>query len=98
MKPYSIEYEGVVYVKVSKAEALKTLLVGKAVWLCTHKMRPFTQWHIESQCTPLDMEASYGSDIAKGFNKHIDSYVYYNCSFETGYYPAYYVQRKRLGR
>ena len=47
---------------------------------------------------PCNMQPSCGLyiclpyyDNSKDFDKLINTFIYYNCNYETGYYPAYYL-------
>jgi hypothetical protein len=69
--------------RVRKREARRRYDAGETVYIISHKMMPFTAWHIE-------YAASKREDVP--FDRIVQEYSWYNCSYETGYYPAYYVE------
>ena len=53
---------------------------------------------VPCKCGPQSMLALTVNDftfekmIDYSFDTFINSFTYYNCNYETGYYPAYYVK------
>ena len=71
------------YQQISKAKAQHLYNDGKTVYLCAAKMRPGGMW----QCAH-DVELNRDGDFAAVCN----SFMWYNCTAETGRYIRYYVK------
>lgn len=72
------------YHRVSKSRARYLWQTGQDVYIIAHKMRPGF---------PFSLGMTMGlSDEHKerGFDTLCQDFEYYNCTYETGYYPAFY--------
>jgi hypothetical protein len=71
------------YKRVSKAQAEKIWKEGGILVIAACKMDPETEFGFEitENREPEQWEAV------------INSFIYYNCTYETGYYPAFYTSR-----
>lgn len=64
--------------KINKMQARKAYAIGEKVLLCPCKMRPerFGVW-VSNAC-------------GRAFDSLVNEFEYYNCSYPTGDYAAYY--------
>jgi len=71
--------------KINKSRARKLYNKGIKIHVVACKVRPINNPWIQ----PFELiKGSDGSD----FDKHINEFEYYNCSYnELGYYAAYYI-------
>ena len=69
--------------RISKAEAKKRYNAGKEIMLVPCKLRCGEPWHPESH-----IKRSRDYD----FKSLVNSFTYYNCCYEAGYYPHYYIE------
>lgn len=70
--------------KINKATARKLYKVGKAFWITACNMRPECGLYMQ----PSWIQSGFGGD----FDRMINNFTYYNCDYERGYYPAFYVE------
>lgn len=78
------------YDRISKQEARKLWDAGKPVYIIACKMRPGM---------PFSMGMNICRDEAGGwtdFQSVCNNFMFYNCSYETGYYPAFYTVTERM--
>ena len=73
--------EGLNLVKITKPTAQKLFNAGETVYLLPNKVRLGNEWIL-----PFAINDSEGIT----FDKHINSYAYYNCNKETGTVVAFY--------
>ena len=89
--------------RVSKREAKRLWLTGKPIWLCPHKMHPqgpFSQAALFTSKEWIERASLYkthptlwkGSVEETAWHLMQNHWKFYNASYETGYYPAYYVE------
>ena len=85
------------FLRISKHEAKRRFFAGETIVLCPHKLRPGFPFapHVYvngAECR----KQSYGmpSD-AELWQRMYNSFCYYNSSWETGYYPAYYLEKQQ---
>lgn len=79
--------------RINKTEARNRAANGEKIGVCACNMDPFNPYW--SMCAWFDpIEEPEAFDGFKDFDTFVNSYTYYNCSYETGYYPAYYVEVK----
>lgn len=88
MNKYSITNEktGVVYKRITKKEARKLFDSGNALVVIPCKLAPFTPWHMECIIDGFNKESE-----DRTFDRIINAFIFYNCNYETGYYPAFYI-------
>lgn len=74
-----------IYSRLFKNQARKAYEQGTALVVVPCKFRPDSPWgfsyHLKKSEHPTDM-----------FDDIINNFTFYNCVYETGYYPAFYVQ------
>jgi len=81
--------------RLRKPAARKAFENGRTVYVIGHKLMPFTMYALECPLNKADIAARYGENDFLGrdtFDSLVQNYTWYNCSFETGYYPAFYVK------
>lgn len=76
-------------VKINKQRAKKLYEAGKKIMLVPCKLMYGSPWHPE--CVIQRGNVGYCN-----FTTLVNSFVYYNCSYETGYYPHYYIQEQAI--
>jgi len=94
MNKYNVIDEKTVYSRISKRQAKILVGNGHTIAICACKRRPgFPFSPCSAQCTidsiKLDREACT-------FEKWLKYFVWYNCNYETGYYPAFYTLTERV--
>lgn len=70
------------FTRIRKPAARKLFNEGKAFWIVARNMRP--------ECGLLINDDFYENVDCNDFEKLINSFTYYNCDHERGYYPAFY--------
>lgn len=76
------------YIRISKKEAEKRYNTGEIIRLCACKVSPVNVWGVYVDCQKEEFP-HIGND---GFNTIVNAFRRYNCNYEIGYYPAYYVK------
>lgn len=66
--------------RISKKKAKKMFDAGATIYLQTSKFRPFGVW---SQAMPIEK-------ADESFESVVNSFEYYNCGYEQGYYTHFY--------
>jgi hypothetical protein len=77
------------YRRVSKTRAKQAYEDGLTIRMCPVKINPTNLWNYYTDINVSDV--SDGNEEAD-FEKRVNAFIYYNCSWETGYYPAFYVR------
>ena len=81
------------YVRISKATALAKFNSGNIIRIVPCKYIPNNNW-ITYDADPEYLAKNYegsGETLTQMFNTVINSFRYYNCNYEVGYYPAFYI-------
>lgn len=89
--------------RITIHQAKKRFFNGEVVYFCPHKMRPDGPFSCATGIHPkewLENAESYqnhpdlwkGSTEATAWRLAYNNWAYYNASYETGYYAAYYVE------
>ena len=68
--------------KINKTVARKMWNEGKGFWITACNLRPECGLLID----PLRIASEFDGD----FDKMVNAFTFYNCTNETGKYPAYY--------
>lgn len=69
-------------IKINKREARKLFDKGKPFYMCAHKLRPEYSVFIKENAR----------DEVLNFDILVRQFKYYNCDYERGYYPAFYIE------
>lgn len=86
------------YRRITKAEARKRYNAGEKIRLVSCKYRPDNVWGAYADVDKESyMQVSYdgfNTTVARNrqFDTVVQAFTYYNCSNETGRYPAFYVK------
>ena len=75
--------------RISKKMARKIFEQGKTIYVQSCRFNPFC---VLSQAIDINKENDsflYGS---YNFDTYVNSFEYYNCSFEQGYYASFYIE------
>jgi hypothetical protein len=82
MNKYKIKINNTQLIRVHKTTAKKMFNNGEKLVICPNNLRPGFPWF---------PDATIDNKEETDFDKHINSFSYYNCiNKETGYYIAYY--------
>jgi len=73
------------FTKITKRQARKLFADNSPIYVIAHKMRPGGPFHMGMTIFPQRYH-----EESRTFDQMINDFTYYNCSHETGYYPAYY--------
>lgn len=75
--------------RINKRVARKLFEQGVVITVLPCKANPRSPWW-----HGLDWDKNYLISIGEepDFDKLYNAFVYYNCNYETGYYPAFYVE------
>lgn len=87
---FTNEKTGMQYKRISKKEAKKRFINGGNMIVAPCNMRLFTNW---GGWSIID-----GFNVAEPeleFDRIINSFIYYNCNAEMGYYPSFYIPAGR---
>lgn len=79
------------YTRISKRKARKLWEAGNMnIAVCPAKLRPGFPW------APHIMLGTSEEHYERGFNKLVVDFEWYNCSYETGYYSAFYIVSRKV--
>lgn len=84
MNKYTIEYNGIRWERVSKRAARKHLREGREIGLLPCKILP-SRW-----MSPLVIR----KENINVFDSYVNTYEYYNCMYDTGYYASFYARER----
>lgn len=88
-------YKGIVD-RIDKRAARSVFDSGEVVFLLAVNLYPGMMWQPcpVKQDEDQEYETEYSARIGiSEFDRQVNSYTYYNCMHETGYYPAFYQLR-----
>lgn len=84
------------YTRITKKEAARRYNAGEVIRLTACKLSPVSPWGCHSD-TQKDHNATVSEDgfnttVARNrkFETVVNAFTYYNCTNETGKYPAYW--------
>lgn len=72
------------WARISKKQAQARYKTNQDVFVLPCKMHPENVWQ-----KPINM---FCRD--RSFDQIVNEFTYYNCDYERGYYPAFYITRK----
>ncbi len=78
------------FVRITKRQAKALFDEGKPFALCPRKMMPGGPWAMHTTIFPDSYKAA--SFVNDPWAFMLRQWVWYNASWETGYYPHYYVE------
>jgi len=76
-----------VFTRISKRAARKLFSEGKPLYVIAHKMRPGMPFQMG-----MTIFSEKYLEENKDFDSMVNNFAFYNCSYETGYYPAFYLE------
>jgi len=80
-----IEYDGgTAFRRINKRQARQSFVAGHPVVLCPCKLAPFGAWR------PSCMVQLTADEC---FDNIVKNFEWYNCNYETGYYPSYWIKQ-----
>lgn len=93
MNTYYINYNGYTFKRVNKKAARAAYINGLDIIITPCNLYPFGPWAPGYRLNKRSREAFCLDDIGikNDFENLLDSFIYYNCNAEAGYYPAYYI-------
>ena len=77
---------GVQYKRISKKEAKKRFMAGSVMIIAPCNLQLFTNWGGWAL-----LDGGCGTNDGKEFDATVNLFTYYNCNYELGYYPSFYV-------
>ena len=82
------------YKRISKKNAERRYNDGETIYLCPHQLRPGKPWYPEVGIVKGDKvdDCQYFVVASDDFEKVVSEFTYYNCNYEVGHYPAYYIK------
>lgn len=75
------------YVRITKKQAATRYENNQNIYLLPCKMNPENMYQKPMQFNRMNSKHN-------NFDSIINSYEYYNCNYELGYYVAFYITRK----
>ena len=88
MQNITLVYNGKHYKRISKKSAEKAFHANTEIVICPVKLWPFG---------PMNFGLSFGKAAFVGdysFQDFVNNFKWNNCSYETGYYSAFYIEVK----
>ncbi len=83
------------YKKIHKPIARKMYNMGFSIYLVPCKCRFVDpDSNVKSWVTPFKILISECEEKMNKFDRTVDTYTYYNCNAELGYYPVFYVKEQ----
>ena len=82
------------YRRIDKRVARRLYENGRTIRLVACKMHPANLYGVGIAEITLDLDKieTYGRDRWDDFDSVVNAFENYNCSYETGYYTAYYIE------
>lgn len=79
------------YERISKPVARKRFDKGEPVYVIAAKMRPGRPFSMGMSTVghAEEYREQYGDEA---FSRMLINFTWYNCTWETGYYPAFYIE------
>ena len=77
--------------RISKRTARKLFNEKKDFLIIPCKINPNNMWGIGAKINQYYYN-QFPEIFEKDFDVLVREYTFYNCSYETGYYPAYYIE------
>ena len=77
--------------RINKRTARKLFNEKKDFLIIPCKINPDNVWGIGAKINQYYYN-QFSETSKKDFDVFIGEYTFYNCSYETGYYPAYYIE------
>jgi hypothetical protein len=78
--------------RITKREARARYEANETFVMCPHKMPPGGAWASHSTIFPAEYKPEGYPDLWYSFDSMYNSWAYYNASWETGYFPHFYVE------
>jgi hypothetical protein len=73
--------------RISKRHARELFRLGKPFYIVSHKMMPGGSWGMGLTVFPTKYH-----EENRSFDQMVIDWNYYNGSYETGYYPTFYLE------
>lgn len=87
MNERSFTVNGVKIVRITKAKARKIYDAGKNLYMYPVNAWPESPWY-----GAWIVNNRQGRQLS--FDQLINEFIYYNCDYERGYYPAFYIEER----
>ena len=82
---YTFNDGATTYTRITKAQASAMFDFNEPFYIIAHKMRPGFPFSMGFNINPERYH-----DESKSFTQMVLDFAFYNCSYETGYYAAFY--------
>ena len=91
MTIHEFDYNGTTYTRINKNAARNILRDEpyKYILMLTNKMNPFSPW-----TNIIVINGNLLTENGYDFDKYVNSYEYYNCDYERGYYTTFYTPKE----
>lgn len=86
MREISFDRNGTRYVRIDKRNARRAYDFGCELAFCPCNLRPGSPWHPEIWVDPTSADLQGAT-----FDGISNTFEWYNCNHECGYYAAYYI-------
>lgn len=86
------------FTRISKREAERRYNAGETVRMCACNMSPVNVWGAFADCKKTEFSVvgdnGFNTIVPRNreFETVINAFRFYNCNYETGRYPAFYVK------
>ena len=79
--------------KLNKTQARKSFEAGETIIIVANKISPNNIWGLEMTIQKDKIANSIHNQTFEdqGFDFIVDRFAIYNCNYENGYYPSYYI-------
>lgn len=71
--------------RITKHEARKAFNAGTTIRIVPVKNHPYVELN------PATLAMDISNHNGREFDRIVNSYAFYHCTWETGYYPAFYI-------
>jgi len=91
-----IEYDGgTAFRRINKRQARQSFVAGHPVVLCPCKLAPFGGFRPSCMVQrTVQAPEQYTERMAdECFDNIVKNFEWYNCNYETGYYPSYWIKQ-----
>ena len=80
------------FIRITKKKARQLFIEDKSFSLCPCKLIPSFPFCQALRVNPKDWKKQPEDNVDEAFEALITDWVYYNASYEVGYYPHYYIE------
>lgn len=83
------------YTRINKRKARRLFFKGENIYVIPHKMSPEGPWGAAMEINEKILNDQYAYEgKEKQFDTFIKHFEFYNCDYERGYYPSFYLKKE----